>query len=95
MLRPTVFNTAFCGWAAIAATLSIWWRSVVNTAGYSGHPALRASIRLFKIVPDDFVEPLDFIARLVALVPRPRVNLSRSARIIPVTHLLCGPAKAV
>ena len=33
-------------------------------------------------------EPLDFIARLVALVPKPRVNLTRFARIIPDTRLL-------
>jgi len=56
--------------------------------------ALRASLRLFKIAPGDFVEPLDFmyrmygmpraqgcagaaIARLAALVPKPRVNLTR------------------
>ena len=39
--------------------------------------ALRASLWLFKIAPDDFVEPLDFIARLVARVPKPRVNLTR------------------
>jgi hypothetical protein len=39
--------------------------------------ALRASLRLFKIAPSDFVEPLDFIARLAALVPKPRVNLTR------------------
>jgi len=39
--------------------------------------ALRPSLRLFKIAPGDFVEPLDFIARLAALVPKPRVNLTR------------------
>ena len=39
--------------------------------------ALRASLRLFKLAPGDFVEPLDFIARLAALVPKPRVNLTR------------------
>lgn len=39
--------------------------------------ALRASLRLSKIAPGDFVEPLDFIARLAALVPKPRVHLTR------------------
>ena len=39
--------------------------------------ALRASLRLFKVAPGDFVEPLDFISRLAALVPKPRVNLTR------------------
>jgi len=48
--------------------------------------ALRASLWLFKIAPGDVVEPLDFIARLAALVPKPRVNLTRLARIIPDTH---------
>ena len=38
---------------------------------------LRTSLRLFKVAPGDFVEPLDFIARLAALVPKPRVNLTR------------------
>ncbi len=42
-----------------------------------------------------FFEPLDFLARLAALVPRPRVNLTRFARIIPDAHPLRGPAKAV
>jgi hypothetical protein len=41
------------------------------------HFALRASLRLFEITPGDFVEPLDFIARLVALVPKRRVDLTR------------------
>ncbi len=40
-------------------------------------------------------EPLDFIARLAVLVPKPRVNLTRFARIVPDTHPLRGPAKAV
>ena len=40
-------------------------------------------------------DPLDFIARLVALVPKPRVNLTRFARIFPDTRPLRGPAKAV
>jgi hypothetical protein len=40
-------------------------------------------------------ESLDFIARLAALVPKPRVNLMRFARIIPDTRPLRGPAKAV
>ena len=48
--------------------------------------ALRASLWLFKIAPGDVVEPLDFIARLAALVPKPRVNPTRLARIIPDTH---------
>jgi len=30
-----------------------------------------------RIAPSDFVEPLDFVARLAALVPKPRVNLAR------------------
>ncbi len=37
-------------------------------------------------------EPLDFIGKLAALVPKPRVNLTRFARIIPDTHPLRGPA---
>ena len=40
-------------------------------------------------------EPLDFIAKLAALVPKPRTNLTRFARIIPDTRPLRGPAKAV
>ena len=35
------------------------------------------TLRLFKIAPGDLVEPLDVIARLAALVPKPRVNLTR------------------
>ena len=35
------------------------------------------------------------IAKLAALVPKPRVNQTRFARIIPDTHPLHGPAKAV
>jgi hypothetical protein len=40
-------------------------------------------------------EPLDFIAKLAALVPKRRTNLTRFARIIPDTRPLRGPAKAV
>ena len=40
-------------------------------------------------------EPLEFIARLAALEPKPRVNLKRFVPIIPDTHPLRGPAKAV
>ena len=36
------------------------------------------ALRLFKIAPGDFVEPLDFMARLAALVPAPRANRTRS-----------------
>ena len=39
--------------------------------------ALWASLRLFKIAPGDCVEPLDLIARRAALVPSPRVILTR------------------
>ncbi len=39
--------------------------------------ALRASLRLCKIALDDFGKLLDFIARRAALVPKPRVNLTR------------------
>jgi hypothetical protein len=56
---------------------------------YSGHPALRpfgVSLRLLKIAPGDFVEPLDFIARLAALVPRPRVNLTRYHGVLAPNH---------
>jgi hypothetical protein len=67
--------------------------------------ALRASLRLFKIAPGDFVEPEDFIARLVALVPKPRANLIRyhgvfapaspdRARVVPRTRA-AAPGKAV
>ena len=42
-----------------------------------------------------FFQPLDFIARLAALVPKPRVNLTRFARILHDTHPLSGPAEAV
>jgi len=38
--------------------------------------ALRACLRQYKIAPGDLVEPLDFISRLAALVPKPRVNLT-------------------
>jgi hypothetical protein len=38
--------------------------------------ALLASLRLFKIAPGDLVEPLDFIARLAALVPKPLLHLT-------------------
>ena len=38
--------------------------------------ALRASLRLFKIAPGDLFEPLDFIARLAALVPKPLLQLT-------------------
>jgi hypothetical protein len=40
-------------------------------------------------------DPLDFIGKLAALVPKPRVNLTRFARIIHDTRPLRGPAKAV
>ncbi len=40
-------------------------------------------------------EPLDFIAKLATLVPKPRVNLTRFAGIVPDTSPLRGPAKAV
>ncbi len=40
-------------------------------------------------------EPLDFIAKLASLVPKPKVNLTRFARIIHDTRPLRGPAKAV
>jgi hypothetical protein len=52
--------------------------------------ALRASLRPFKIAPGDFVEPLDFIARLAALVPKPRVNLTRLARLTAVSMFPSG-----
>jgi hypothetical protein len=39
--------------------------------------ALRARLRRFEIAPGDFVEPLGFMARLAALVPRPRIHLVR------------------
>ena len=39
--------------------------------------------------------PLDFMARPAALVPRPRLNLTRFARIVLDTRPLRGPAKAV
>jgi hypothetical protein len=38
--------------------------------------ALRASLRLFKIAPGNLFEPLDFIARLAALVPKPLLQLT-------------------
>ena len=38
---------------------------------------LRVRLRQFEIAPSDFVEPLDFMARLGALVPRPRTHLIR------------------
>ncbi len=37
--------------------------------------ALRPACGCFKIAPGDFVESLDFLARLAALVPRPRAQL--------------------
>ena len=50
--------------------------------------ALRASLWLFKIAPGDFVEPLDFMARLAALVPTPRVNLTRYHGVFAPNHRL-------
>ena len=50
--------------------------------------ALRASLRLFKIAPGDFVEPLDLMARLAALVPTPRVNLTRYHGVFAPNHRL-------
>jgi hypothetical protein len=38
-------------------------------------------------------EPLDFIARLAALVPKPRVNLTRFARIVLILARCAGPLK--
>lgn len=40
-------------------------------------------------------EPLDFISKLAFLVPKPRVSLTRFARIIPDTHPLRRRAEAV
>ena len=62
---------------------------------------LRASLRLFTIAPGDFVEPLDFLARLAAPVPSPRVNLTRfqgvlapnSPHRIPVTPAKRGKGR--
>jgi hypothetical protein len=39
------------------------------------------------------LEPLDFIARLAALVPKPRVNLTRFARIVLILARFAGPLK--
>jgi len=39
------------------------------------------------------LEPLDFIARLAALVPKPRVNLTRFARIVLILARFAGPPK--
>jgi hypothetical protein len=39
-------------------------------------------------------QPLDVIVRLAALVPKPRVNLTRFAYVIPDTRPLRGPAEA-
>ena len=41
------------------------------------------------------MSPLEFMQRLAALVPRPRLNLIRFARIVLDTRPLRGPAKAV
>ena len=38
-------------------------------------------------------EPLDFIARLAALVPKPRVNLTRFARIVLILTRFAGQLK--
>ena len=58
------WSTASCESAVQTVMPSDWWHSVVNGAAYSGHPALRpapcavrASLRLFKIAPGDFVCP--------------------------------------
>lgn len=48
-----------------------------------------ASLRLFKIAPGDFVEPLDFLARLAALVPPPRASDALPRRVRPA----CGAAR--
>jgi hypothetical protein len=39
------------------------------------------------------LEPLDFIARLAALVPKPRVNLTWFARVILILARFAGPLK--
>jgi len=44
--------------------------------------------RLFNIAPGDFVEPLDFSARLAALVANPRVNLTRNHGVFAPHHRL-------
>ena len=38
---------------------------------------LWASLRLFKFAPGEFVEPVEFISKLAALVPPPRAHLTR------------------
>ena len=51
----------FCGCAASRVTSSTWLPSVVNEEAFTPGilpSALRASLRLFKIVPDDFVSQL-------------------------------------
>ncbi len=40
-----------------------------------------------------FFEPLDFIARLVALVPKPRVNLTRFHGVLPQQQTSLGDAR--
>jgi len=66
--------------------------------------ALRASLRLSKIAPGDLVEPEGFIARLVALVPKPRAHLTRyhgvfgpaspdRVRIVPGTRTAASEAR--
>lgn len=42
-----------------------------------------------------YFNPLDFIGRLAALVPKPRVNPTRFARIVPSARPLRGPGSAV
>ena len=47
--------------------------------------ALRASLRLFKIVPDDFVEPLEFMAHLPVRHPSGDLRLCKSA-VLAICH---------
>jgi len=83
---PSPFGPAFgCSKLLLAILSSRWisWRtSVCATLRATCGRANRLSCR--------FV-----IARLAALVPKPRVNLTRIARIIPDTRPLRGPAEAV
>jgi len=88
-VRRSLTNWQDCQFARPKAAQRAGHRDVPGQRTLSGrhHPrdvtpgilpsVLRTSLRLFKIAPGDFVEPEDFIARLVALVPRPRAHLTR------------------
>ena len=58
------------------------WQGVPHLTPGLLPSALRPTLRLIKIAAGDLVEPLDFIARLSAKAPKPRVNVTLASEII-------------